>query len=89
MKSASALELRQSLGRVIARLKKSKEPILLTKDNVPVAVLICIEDYEERFVEKHASARRQELLAQIDVLARRSAKPRAAVDILRELRADT
>ena len=40
MKSVNAVQLRQSLGKVVARLQKDGEPILLQKGHRPVAVLI-------------------------------------------------
>jgi len=86
MLSATALELRQSLGRVIARLRRTKEPILLKKGKEPVAVLISIEDYEERFAEKDAAERRLRLLAEMDAMARPSVDGRAGLETLRELR---
>ena len=86
MFSANALELRQSLGRVIARLRRTKEPILLKKGKEPVAVIICLEDYQERFAEKDAAERRLSLLAQMDAMARPSVDGSAGVEILRELR---
>jgi prevent-host-death family protein len=86
MVTANALELRQSLGRIIARLKRTKEPILLKKGKEPVAVLISLEDYQERFSERDAAEQRLRLLEQLDALARPSVDGRAAVTILRELR---
>jgi len=86
MTTASALQLRQSLGRVIARLKRTGEPVLLTKDRHPVGVLISIEDYEERFAEKAASERRRSILAEMDANVRVAVDPRDSVEVLRELR---
>lgn len=86
MTTASALQLRQSLGRVIARLKRSGEPVLLTKDRKPVAVMISIADYEERFSEKAASDRRRQILAEVDAAVRNSVDKRDAATLLRELR---
>jgi PHD/YefM family antitoxin component YafN of YafNO toxin-antitoxin module len=86
MDSVNALELRQSLGRVIARLRRTGRPLLLKKGKEPVAVLIRIEDYEERFADREAAERRRELLRGMDALARRSVEPRAGAEILRELR---
>ncbi len=89
MTTATALQLRQSLGKIIARLKKTGEPILLKKGNQPVAVLISLQDYEERFAERDAAERRRALLQDMDRLARPAADTRDAVQILRELRGNT
>ncbi len=50
-----------------------------------MAVLISARDFQERFVERAAADARQEILAQMDRLARASADPKPAVEILREL----
>jgi prevent-host-death family protein len=86
MESVNALQLRQSLGKIIARLRRTKRPILLKKGREPVGVLISLEDFEERFAEKEATERRLQLLEEIEALARPSTDKREATDILRNLR---
>jgi prevent-host-death family protein len=86
MKTVNALQLRQSLGAVVEELERSGEPVLLQKGRRPVAVLISLRDFEERFVERAAAEARQEILARMDRLARPSADPTPAVEVLRELR---
>jgi prevent-host-death family protein len=86
MKRVNALALRQSLGKVIASLERTGEPILLEKGRRPVAVLISLRDFEERFVEKAATEARERILEEIDRLARSSIDRTPAVEVLRELR---
>lgn len=87
MKKVTALELRQSLGKVVSSIQKSGQPVLLEKGRKPVAVLISIADYHERFVEREAHHARNRLLEQMDSLARPSSPGSpAADDALRELR---
>lgn len=86
MEKVNALELRQSLGKVVERLERTGEPILLEKGRRPVAVLISIRDFQERFVEKAAAAARDQVLEGIDQLAAPASDPTPAIDILREIR---
>jgi prevent-host-death family protein len=86
MKRVNALALRQSLGKVVASLERTGEPILLEKGRRPVAVLISLRDFEERFVEKAATEARERILEEIDRLARSSIDRTPAVEVLRELR---
>ncbi len=86
MKKANALELRQSLGKVIAELEKTGKPILLEKGRKPVAVLISLQDFRERFVEKQASEERDAIVKEMYSLARKSSDSRPATEMLRELR---
>ncbi len=86
MKKINALELRQSLGKVLAALEKTGEPILLERGRRPIGVIVSLQDFQERFVEKSASAARQKLFDEIDRLATSSRDRRSTVEILRELR---
>lgn len=86
MKRVNALQLRQSLGKVVAALEKDGEPVILQKGHRPVAVLISLRDFRERFVEKAAAEERRQIVAEIERMARPGADPRSVVDILRELR---
>lgn len=87
MKRVNALELRQSLGKVVAALQRNGEPIILEKRRRPVAVLISLRDFQERFVEKAAAEARARVLEEMDRLAIPSVDPTPGVEILRELRA--
>jgi len=84
MKSVNAVELRQSLGRVCASLQRGGPPVLLAKGRQPVAVLISLRDFHERFAERAAAEARQALLQEIDALARPSADRTPAGEILRQ-----
>jgi len=86
MRKVNALALRQSLGKVVAALQRTGEPVLLQKGRRAVAVLISLRDFQERFVEKAASEARDAVLAEMDALARPSADSTPAADILRDLR---
>jgi prevent-host-death family protein len=87
MKSVNALELRQSLGRVLRQLERGGAPILVQRGREPAAVLISLRDYRERFADREADEHRRAIVAQIK--ATRFASPRGAstLDLLRELRA--
>ena len=87
MEKANALQLRQNMGRIIARLQKDGQPILLEKDRKPVAVLITIEDYQKRFVDFDADIRRKELVQEIrNSKLKTIDNQRTSLQILRELR---
>ena len=48
----NALQVRQSFGKILKRLNKEKEPILIEKGREPVAALISLKDYKERFIDR-------------------------------------
>ncbi|MBI4729138.1 MAG: type II toxin-antitoxin system Phd/YefM family antitoxin [Acidobacteria bacterium] len=88
MKRVNALQLRQSLGKVIAGLEKTGEPILLEKGRRPVGVIVSLRDFQERFVERAAAEARTKLIEEMDRLATTSADPTPVVDVLRDLRGE-
>lgn len=88
MKRANALQVRQSLGRILEQLDESGEPILVEKGRQPRAVLVPIKMFRERFVDKTVHAERLELERRIEELGRRSgvrAGP-SSEELLRALR---
>ena len=86
MLRVNALELRQSLSKIIAKLKKTGEPILLEKGRVPAAVIISLEDFKKRFVDKSADEKRRHLQNKILSLARISNVSESAEEVIRGLR---
>jgi PHD/YefM family antitoxin component YafN of YafNO toxin-antitoxin module len=65
MKEINAVQLRQSLGRLAATLKRNGEPILLKLGREEVGVIISVKDFRERFVLKEAEAQRVRLVEEI------------------------
>lgn len=86
MQKTNALKLRQNLGGIIDRLRKSGEPILVEKGRQPVAVLISLEDYQKRFVDVAADLKRRELVEKIRKAGIKLPRGKSSLDIVRELR---
>lgn len=86
MKKVSALDLRQSVRKIAAALEREGEPIMLMRGSRPVAVLISLRDFEERFVDKAAAEARQALIAEMDALARPARDATPAVEVIRRAR---
>ncbi|MBI4704569.1 MAG: type II toxin-antitoxin system Phd/YefM family antitoxin [Deltaproteobacteria bacterium] len=51
MKSVNALQVRQSLGRVLDELDATEEPILVERGRRPVAVLLPLRIFHQRFAD--------------------------------------
>ena len=86
MNSVNALELRQSMGKVVSELERGGEPVLLIRGHRPVAALISLKDFNERFVEWAAARERDQIVDEMNALIRPSADTTPTVDILRGLR---
>ncbi len=86
VESVNAGELRQSLGKVLGRLERGGEPVLVCRRRTPAAVLVSLEDYCERFLDRVADDRRREVVARLKQLEFQSPAVRTTLDALRDLR---
>lgn len=86
MKKANALQMRQNMGKIVDQLIKTGEPILIEKMRKPVAVLITLEDYERRFVDKDADDRRKQLVAEIRKANLKAPAGKTTLDLIRDMR---
>ncbi len=88
MKRVNALQVRQSLGRILDQLDRAGEPILVEKGREPRAVLVPLGLFRERFVDKTVHEERMAIGRRIAELrrGRRAGRDRPAEHLLRELR---
>lgn len=86
MRSVNALQLRQSLGKVLRSLEKDGAPVLVERDRRPAAVLISLKDYRERFVDLEADEKRRAIVARIEQMRFSPPRGGTTLDVLRELR---
>lgn len=86
MDTTNALKLRQNLGNILKRLKKTGKPILVEKNREPAAVLISLEDYQTRFADFDADEKRNELLNKILNAKGKLPKGKNSLDVIREMR---
>ncbi len=87
MKKINALALRHSLTKIIETLQKTGEPILLEKGRKPAAVIISLDDFRMRFIEKDADDKRIAIKEKILNMRKKSHNHESAESILREMRA--
>jgi prevent-host-death family protein len=84
MKTVNALRLRQQLGSVLRALQESGRPILIERNSKPAAVLISLEDYQKRFVDREADEKRKEMVETILKTRLRLPAGKSTLDLLRE-----
>ncbi|MBI2059654.1 MAG: type II toxin-antitoxin system Phd/YefM family antitoxin [Nitrospirae bacterium] len=75
MQKVNALQLRQSLGKILRKLEKTGEPILVEKNREPKAVLVTVKDFKERYLDlpRPSLEERTRIVERIDELAKRVA----------------
>jgi len=84
MKTVNALKLRQQLGSVLRALQESGRPILIERNSKPAAVMISLEDYQKRFVDRQADEKRKEMVEAILKTRLRLPAGKSTLDLLRE-----
>jgi len=87
MKSVNALKLRQQLGSVLRSLETSGQPILIERNSKPTAVLISLDDYQKRFVDREADQKRKDMVEIILKTRLRLPAGKSTLDLLSEGRA--
>lgn len=86
MKTVNALKIRNHLGEVLEELKRTGNPILVSKGRKIQAVLITPEQFKTRFLDYQAEEEKKRLLELIKSLREKRQGTRDSVDLLRELR---
>lgn len=86
MQKTNALKLRQSLGAVLKKLQTTNQPILIERNSKPAAVLISLEEYQKRFVDKEADEKRKQLVKRINALRVPLDAGLTTLDLIRDVR---
>jgi prevent-host-death family protein len=86
MRTVNALEIRNRLGAVLEELEKTGEPVIVSKGRRPRAVLISVEDFQRRFVDRQTEERRKELMDRVLAARAGSTAKADSLSVLRGLR---
>ena len=86
MEEVNALTVRNNLGKILDRLNKSGEPILISKNRKIRAVLVTPEQFERRFLDWQAQDERRRFLAAMKQLKKSRKGNITTLAVLRKLR---
>jgi PHD/YefM family antitoxin component YafN of YafNO toxin-antitoxin module len=86
MEEVNALTVRNNLGKILDRLKKKGEPILISKGRKIRAVLVTPEQFEKRFLDWQAEEKKELLLNAIKGMRKKKVGGKSSLTILRNLR---
>jgi len=81
MKTLTALDLRKTLGSVLDDVSKKGEQVIISRANKPLAVIISVEEYEEKVLKKNRERRLREVSAEMDKWKKRHLKETINIDI--------
>ncbi|HUO78484.1 MAG TPA: type II toxin-antitoxin system Phd/YefM family antitoxin [Thermodesulfovibrionales bacterium] len=66
MKTLTALDLRKKLGSVLDDVSMKGEEVIISRGNKPLAVIISVDEYEEKIQKKHREKRLVDVAASMD-----------------------
>ena len=65
MRTVNALEIRNHLGALLDDLERTGDPVIVSKGRKPRAVLISLEDFQKRFLDRQTEERRKALMGRV------------------------
>lgn len=86
MKTLTALDLRKTLGSVLDDVSKKGEQVIISRANKPLAVMISVEEYEEKVLKRNREKRLREVSAEMDKWKKRHLKETINIDIVKVVR---
>jgi prevent-host-death family protein len=88
MRTVNALEVRNRLGALLDDLERTGEPVIVSKGRRPRAVLISVEDFQRRFVDRQTEEQRQALLDRVRAARTAGVGGADSLTVLRGLRGE-
>ena len=86
MKTVTALDLRKRLGSLLNNVSKKGEQVIISRANKPLAVMISVEEYEEKVLKKDREKKIKEISAKIDRWKKRHLKETVNINIVKSIR---
>ena len=89
MKTLTALDLRKKLGKILDEVHDGKKRFIVSRANKPLAVIIPVDEYEEKVLKKDRGHKLQAICAGMEKWKKEHAKDTARIDVtdaIREMR---
>lgn len=86
MKTLTALDLRKKLGSILDDVSKRKEQVIISRANKPLAVMISIDEYEEKVLKKNREKKLKAVWLKLLKWKKQHKKEITHLDVVRVLR---
>ncbi|MGO8987784.1 MAG: type II toxin-antitoxin system Phd/YefM family antitoxin [bacterium] len=86
MKTVTALDLRKKLGSVLNDVSRKGEQVVISRANKPLAVLISLDEYEEKVLNKNRERKLENVSTEMDRWKKRHLKETVNIDIVKAIR---
>ena len=86
MKMMTALDLRKKLGSILNDVSRKKEQVIISRANKPLAVMISIDEYEEKILKKNREQKLKKISFKMDEWKKAHRKETAHIDVVKAFR---
>jgi len=86
MEEVNALKIRNNLGEILDRLNETGEPIFVSKGRKIRAVLVTLEQFEKRFLDRQVEEERKKFIKTVKGLRKGKKGKESSLSVLRQLR---
>jgi prevent-host-death family protein len=86
MKTMTTLDLRKKLGSTLNDVSRKKEQVVISRANKPLAVMISIDEYEEKILKKNREQKLREISLKMDEWKKSHQKETAHIDVVKAVR---
>lgn len=86
MQTLTTMDLRKNLGEILDKIAENNEPVMISRANKPLAVILSIAEYEEKVQKKNRVQRLETLSGAMDAWRERNRKATSKVDAVQAVR---
>lgn len=86
MKTIAALDLRKNLGSVLSAVATKREPVMISRANKPLAVLMSVAEYEEKVLKSDRGRKLRDVVERMEAWRRAHRGKTAGVDAAKAVR---
>lgn len=86
MQTITTMDLRKHMGHILDMVAENNEPVTISRANKPLAVILSIDEYEEKVQKKNRTQRLETLSESMDEWRLRNRKATKQVDVVQAVR---
>jgi prevent-host-death family protein len=86
MQTLTTMDLRKNLGHILDMVAEKNEPVMISRANKPLAVILSIAEYEEKVQNKNRGQRLEALSGAMDAWRERNRTATVRVDVVQAVR---
>ena len=86
MQTLTTMDLRKNMGEILDKVAESNEPVMISRANKPLAVILSIAEYEEKVQKKNRVQRLETISGAMDAWRERNRKTTGKVDAVQAVR---